>query len=133
MANCATCQGLLVPDDDELKCSSCGRRAPAPAKVAGVSNGAGGLVIPLEIRPTSLEELWSALGMAEGKTGVQLLVDQGLTKGKARLMAKGETVYPGVFARLLKEHGITAKDAVALMGEPEAPRARRARQNKDGG
>ena len=132
MAQCGTCNGLLVPDDDEMKCSSCGRRAPAP-QVAGASNGTGGLVIPLEIRPTSLEELWSALGMAEGKTGVQLLVDQGLTKGKARIMAKGEAVYPGVFARLLKEHGITAKDAVGLMGEPEAPRARRTTRNKDGG
>ena len=139
MSNCTHCGGLIMDYGDGGKkcsqcsqCSQCSRAAP----VEPTTPANNCLTVNIQLTPTTLAELCSALALAKGLKPMELLQAMGLTAGQAKAMASGNVVYPTAAVALVEQYPVTPSQLVALMkGQARAntpsPQRRPRRRNTE--
>ena len=106
------CGGLIMDyGDGEKKCSQCSRAAPVEPTTPANNR----LTVNIQLTPTTLAELYSALALAKGLKPVELLQAMGLTAGQAKQMATSNVVYPTAVVALVEQYSVTPSQLVALM------------------
>ena len=110
---CGRCGGTVLNDAlGEDKCVNCGR-------IPASSNGHGPerrvVEVAVVIRPGNLAELLHGLAAAKGQTAVEFLEGTGLSRDRARAMARGSAVYPETLLDLVQGYGITPADLWTLL------------------
>ena len=112
IGTCNHCGGTLrkTPEGD-FQCWECSREV-APELPGDVGKA---VVITVELRPTTLQQLYGALASAQGLDASALLMKSGLSKGKAKAMANGSVIYPEGAAYIIFTYGITPSDWTTLM------------------